>query len=65
MTDIRHKVLENKSLLKKEVVGALFLAMLFISSCSTDPQQNQKQLQKKQKKKLMFQLLIQILLITL
>ena len=52
MTDIRHKVLENKSLLKKEVVGALFLAMLFISSCSTDPQQKSKTTPKKTKEKI-------------
>ena len=39
MIDIRHMILENTSLLKRGVGGVLLLAMLILSSCSTEPQQ--------------------------
>lgn len=52
MIDIRHKILDNTSLLKRGVGGVFLLAILILSSCSTEPQQKTKTTPKKPKAKI-------------
>ncbi|MBT3571019.1 MAG: hypothetical protein HN498_01495, partial [Flavobacteriales bacterium] len=52
MIDIRYEILDNNSLLKRGIGVVLLLAMLILSSCSTEPQQKTKTTPKKPKAKI-------------